>query len=226
MNYAKNSLGEIYGNLTIQSVISPSDRLGYKVKCRCSCGLTGIFRFSKLVNGHTKSCGCLVTSKSKSKRLPNGHVIGTRTIIDNSLWKHTGKDNTRVAAAKTVCSCGHVAVVMMQCLKNGQGCKYCSKKGRPSPQKLKFMDKGRQLAHVCQIDRTSKNIQRLLSHAVSRSRPIHQNKNFFIRSFTRREINLLCPLGLNVPCIWPWDNEGYPLTDIAVKKARKDAHCR
>ena len=69
-----NHIGEKYGKLTIVDII-PSDG-PTKVKCICDCGNQYIGCQSDIVNGHTKSCGCLqreITSLSNTKNW-SGHI--------------------------------------------------------------------------------------------------------------------------------------------------------
>ena len=39
--------------------------------CKCSCGNTAIVGSNKLLSGHTKSCGCLVSKQAKERMLTN-----------------------------------------------------------------------------------------------------------------------------------------------------------
>lgn len=63
--------GERFGNLTaICRVDSKSTRSMWK--CACDCGNETIVSVSNLRNGHTKSCGCLVSIKAKKTHMKHG----------------------------------------------------------------------------------------------------------------------------------------------------------
>lgn len=49
-----------------------------QVQCRCKCGIVGWFDVSKLMSGHTKSCGCLQRERAREANLTHGHH-GTST---------------------------------------------------------------------------------------------------------------------------------------------------
>jgi hypothetical protein len=56
-----NLVGEVYGRLTVISLM-PIDYSGTYVahwKCRCSCGKITVARSDRLKNGQKQSCGCL-----------------------------------------------------------------------------------------------------------------------------------------------------------------------
>jgi hypothetical protein len=73
-NQRKNKVGNKYGMLTILEMLPSSGST--KVRCICDCGNEYIGNQTDVVNGHTKSCGCLhkeVTSKVNTKDW-TGHV--------------------------------------------------------------------------------------------------------------------------------------------------------
>jgi len=49
-------IGKTYGRLT---VVSKTSTAGYTYTCRCACGKTAVVWAYHLLNGNTKSCGCL-----------------------------------------------------------------------------------------------------------------------------------------------------------------------
>ena len=55
-------IGKKFGKLTVIKFIPIKERehKSRNVLCRCDCGNFHQVNYSKLINGHTKSCGCLV----------------------------------------------------------------------------------------------------------------------------------------------------------------------
>lgn len=70
---AQNDLiGEKYGRLIVLENI-PSDIGGRRVRCQCDCGeVTDVYR-AKLLDSHTKSCGCLRKEISRERRTSHGY---------------------------------------------------------------------------------------------------------------------------------------------------------
>lgn len=68
-----NFIGERYGMLT---VISEAGIINHKrsLNCKCDCGKTTTVVASKLINGRTKSCGCMRRIARKTKSINNKYI--------------------------------------------------------------------------------------------------------------------------------------------------------
>lgn len=78
-------IGKVFGRLTIKS-IAPSRPKHRKVVCQCTCGSEKEFLLLNLLNGYTKSCGCLSKELTieRSKCENTYEVIGGVTkVFDN-----------------------------------------------------------------------------------------------------------------------------------------------
>lgn len=66
MTPSKNISGKEFGLLL---AISPFDKINSRIrwKCLCKCGKHSIVSVSNLLNGHTKSCGCLKKINDQNK---------------------------------------------------------------------------------------------------------------------------------------------------------------
>lgn len=62
--------GEVFGRWTVTAPIKHNGR--WSSECRCECGRVGIVRNAKLLNGQSKSCGCMrddnLTTHGATKR--------------------------------------------------------------------------------------------------------------------------------------------------------------
>ena len=61
----KNEVGNIYGRLTVISISNERKNGSVCWNCKCSCGKHVIVAGDELRRGGTKSCGCLVRTKSR-----------------------------------------------------------------------------------------------------------------------------------------------------------------
>ena len=71
----KNLTGTKFGRLLVVSQLLPFEKRT-KWECKCDCGNNVIVDASKLLNGHTKSCGCL-----------NKETLKSRNGENHPLWK-------------------------------------------------------------------------------------------------------------------------------------------
>lgn len=60
MPATKDIYGRRFGRLVAIEKTAEKTRGSYKWLCRCDCGNYAKAQIAKLINGHTKSCGCLV----------------------------------------------------------------------------------------------------------------------------------------------------------------------
>ena len=79
MTLRKDITGQKFGRWTVLHVID-EDRTGSKAvryMCRCECGTERPVQYSNLVNGTSKSCGCLGNEIAKAQHTKHG-MAGTR----------------------------------------------------------------------------------------------------------------------------------------------------
>jgi hypothetical protein len=67
----KDLLGNHFGNLTVSAYKGRGPRC-HMWECTCDCGALKVVRDSNLVNGSTKSCGCLMRKPQQSWRFSHG----------------------------------------------------------------------------------------------------------------------------------------------------------
>ena len=69
--------GQVFGRLTVlEEAPAPSEYLTYKglwYRCRCQCGNEAVVRRSCLLEGKTKSCGCLRRETSRNNAMRRAH---------------------------------------------------------------------------------------------------------------------------------------------------------
>lgn len=87
----ENLLGETFGRLT---VIAPADKkilpCGNKVTmwlCKCACGTIKAIPAQNLKKGKTKSCGCLNSELSRSRRLIHSGTINRTRERLYDIWR-------------------------------------------------------------------------------------------------------------------------------------------
>lgn len=57
--YVKNLVGKKFGKLTVVELTNKRNNRNAVYKCKCECGTYKYVKSCSLLNGHTKSCGCL-----------------------------------------------------------------------------------------------------------------------------------------------------------------------
>ena len=58
----KNLVGKRFGKLTVVELLDESNKFGKRLyRCKCDCGNETIVSSGCLINGHTSSCGCLLS---------------------------------------------------------------------------------------------------------------------------------------------------------------------
>jgi len=75
----KNISSRKFGRLTAISIAGKIEK-GTVWKCRCECGQERDVVISMLMNGHTKSCGCLRRETTRILRTTHGQSMSTKTI--------------------------------------------------------------------------------------------------------------------------------------------------
>lgn len=75
MGKAKDVSGLKFGRLTAIERTGDKTIHGYLWRCSCDCGGDAVVVLSRLITGHTRSCGCLVKEQAKmAKRVTHGHT--------------------------------------------------------------------------------------------------------------------------------------------------------
>ena len=103
-------VGKTFGELTILDVKKEENKNakgGYiwRCECICSCGKKTRPRLSGLLNGGTKSCGHLRTSRRKSSSQYVGKIYGELTILNITESEENSK---LVRRCECLCSCGRI----------------------------------------------------------------------------------------------------------------------
>lgn len=82
--------GKTFGRLTVVGFVEWKDHIGYW-RCRCVCGNQTVVRYSNLIYGHTKSCGCLQRETYQENMQ---FVDGTSVRLIERRMESTIKSNT------------------------------------------------------------------------------------------------------------------------------------
>lgn len=118
-------IGSTFDRLTVVRVLNGTD-----VECKCECGTIKIVQKWNLVNGLTKSCGCIRKEKSKERALiRNKERIGKQNKLTRDLTgqrfgfltvleRTENKSNTINWLVK--CDCGTIKTVLGVSLKSGE----------------------------------------------------------------------------------------------------------
>lgn len=113
-----NLVGKQFGRLTVIKKSDKKDKVGHLYwKCHCECGKNITVLGTSLIEGSTKSCGCLhseLCSNLFFKDL-SGQRFGKLTVIERAKEK---EKNNRVVF-KCLCDCGTICYVQSNNLKNG-----------------------------------------------------------------------------------------------------------
>lgn len=125
-NYKRLLPGQVFGRLTVlEEAPAPTEYTAYKglwYRCRCQCENEAVVRRSSLVNGSTRSCGCLrrETSRAVAKdrrarsSLVPGAVFGRLTVI-----RETEERKFKNVVYECRCQCGNITHVRGSELKCG-----------------------------------------------------------------------------------------------------------
>lgn len=124
-----NLLGQQFGRLTVKEEVQYN---GYRAwKCNCECGNNTTTRTSSLLNGSTKSCGCLSRESGRKKHKDiSSKVFGKLIVIELSEFKNG------TTYWKCLCECGSTIIRKLGNLISGNtktcGCSH-KRKGKDSP---------------------------------------------------------------------------------------------
>lgn len=127
--------GQKFGRLT---VLKRAENIQYKSamavqwECRCDCGKTVIRRSTGLLQGYSKSCGCLREEIGNNPfEFEVGQEVKTKYgkfVIKEKFREE--RENTNIKDKKYVCkclNCGETGVLLEHTIKSGNGsCRACS----------------------------------------------------------------------------------------------------
>ena len=108
---------KVFGRWTIKYFAGNRNRIVYW-NCECECGNLSTISAPSLLNGKSKSCGCLrveLIRKRKYKKPEDimGKKFGKLTVLKNL------KNENGIAVCEVVCDCGNTKVVMRHHLISG-----------------------------------------------------------------------------------------------------------
>ena len=105
-NYTKlNLIGQRFGKLKVIDKCEPSEGKT-KWRCICDCGNVVSVIGSKLISGHTRSCGCLQKESARQKVIDlTGKRFGKLTVIERA------ENRNNKVYWKCLCDCGNYTTV-------------------------------------------------------------------------------------------------------------------
>lgn len=77
--------GDVFTRLTVISLAKPPS-IRFLV-CLCSCGTVAKIRRDGLLNGRSRSCGCLSRENAKIKSMRHGHAVDGEVSTEYSIWR-------------------------------------------------------------------------------------------------------------------------------------------
>lgn len=108
INNINNLIGKKFNNLTVLEEISFIDDKGRnkkKLRCKCDCGNTIDIAKANVINGHTKSCGCLRKSKNIRNNIV-GKKFGKLTVLKelggNKVLCHCDCGNEKIITKSNI----------------------------------------------------------------------------------------------------------------------------
>lgn len=148
----KIHINDKYGHLTVIQLLNEKDKhYNTLVLCQCDCGKKIKVTASHLINGHTKSCGCVKNTFTDH----SGEVYGNITVLNEYIRKNS---NTKW---KCLCDyCGNEFYATISSLKCGNviscGCQNTQRRKELIKQNLGLMD-GTNLSTISTNRKTNKN---------------------------------------------------------------------
>lgn len=120
----KDIIGLKFERLTVIEEVNPhvypSGKKRRKFLCKCDCGNFKEVMINDLVQGHTKSCGCLNQEKRSQRRFKDltGKTFGLLTVIKRVGTQYHAK-NASYPTYLCQCQCGNFKIVNAQYLRDG-----------------------------------------------------------------------------------------------------------
>lgn len=109
----KNIAGQRFNMLTAISVAYTKGKFQYW-KCKCDCGNETIVDKYSILNGSTKSCGCLRHKPAKNAKDYSGQRFGMLTAIER-----LPNYKNRTTYYRCICDCGNESYVSIGNLRTG-----------------------------------------------------------------------------------------------------------
>lgn len=83
---AEESIGEVFGRLTVLGIVTPGRTS--RVLCMCSCGNEKVIVLNSLRAGKVKSCGCFSKEKARERTRERNTVHGMAGTKIYGIWKN------------------------------------------------------------------------------------------------------------------------------------------
>ena len=125
LHHRMDLLGQDFGRLKVieraDDYITSSGKSYSQWVCQCQCGNTIVVKQSKLIQGKTKSCGCLRSELTSNRRSANllGMRFGRLTVIKRMGSIKDIHGNNKSSAWYCKCDCGGHKIVRASSLING-----------------------------------------------------------------------------------------------------------
>jgi hypothetical protein len=88
MKSVRNDLtGQKFNRLLVVRYLRTVDKRAVW-ECLCDCGKTLEVQGKLIVNGNTKSCGCLKLDRLRDRSLKHGHAIGFQKTREYTTWRN------------------------------------------------------------------------------------------------------------------------------------------
>lgn len=101
-------IGNVFGRLTVISLVWPKEKGYIQWNCKCTCGNDKVVASKHLVSGDTKSCGCITVQED---------LIGKRFSRLEVISFHSKNSKGARVRWNCLCDCGNETVVLGDNLK-------------------------------------------------------------------------------------------------------------
>ena len=114
----KDITGNVYGDLTVISILNKNNKT--RCICKCSCGNECDVNYYDLINGKKTNCGCK-KKKDRPDRIKDlsGQVFGYLTVIKRDEKEYYTSGGTKLYKWICKCQCGNTISVERSKLKSG-----------------------------------------------------------------------------------------------------------
>lgn len=115
-NQKLNLAGKKFNRLTVVEEVGENNHKNVLWKCICDCGNEIVLKASVIVNGYTKSCGCLQKERASESSFIDlsgmrfGKLVAQRVVGKNKFGQYLWECK---------CDCGNVAIVNRMYLRDG-----------------------------------------------------------------------------------------------------------
>lgn len=126
LNTFSDHIGKVFGRLTVMEEVGrhvyPSGDTRRMFKCSCECGTIKNYKLNSLVNGNTKSCGCLQREKVAIKNSLNNDTKEGQRFGRLVTLEPVGLVETRLGRRQTwkyLCDCGNTVELKTSAVRSG-----------------------------------------------------------------------------------------------------------